>query len=98
MLHLVFRSPFTHAALADCLQQLTADDAVVLLEDAVTAALADGPWAAQLAACDAVVWVLDDDLVARGLGARCHPAIQRATWETLVELSTRHPTSHSWLS
>jgi len=93
MLHIVNKSPYADRALDACLARLTEGAALLLIEDAVVAALADGAYAAKLKGLD--VYALGPDLEARGLAAKplCAQVVDHAGF---VDLCVTHPASHSW--
>jgi tRNA 2-thiouridine synthesizing protein B len=69
ILHVVNTSPFQTNALEDCLFQMSGEDQLLLIEDAVVASCADIQMSKQLALLSEAkrLWVLSDDLSARGL-------------------------------
>ncbi len=94
LLHMVAASPFTHRALEACLARWSDGDALLLMEDAVAAAL-DG--AVTPLPGNGPVFVLLPDLVARGLAAR--PLRHGATpvdYGGFVDLAARYDGSVSW--
>lgn len=96
MLHIVSQSPFAADALDAALAHWRDGDALILIEDAVTAALAGGRFADRLAALP--VHVLRPDLEARGLGEK--PLTDGAIpvdYEGFVDLCAAQPASLSWL-
>ena len=100
MLHTVNKSPFERGALQSCLR-LAADGAtVLLLEDAVVAALDGTAHAAAVreAAERLAVRVLGPDLAARGLAAeRVLDGVQVVGYPEFVELAATHDSIQSWL-
>ncbi|MGL5948938.1 MAG: sulfurtransferase complex subunit TusB [Aeromonas sp.] len=81
MLHQVLTSPFTRNDLAQALAYWQADDALLLAQDGVLAA-ASPVWQARLVGI--AVYVVGDDLAARGLTAGCGQVISLAQWVQLV--------------
>ncbi|MGL5291179.1 MAG: sulfurtransferase complex subunit TusB [Vibrionaceae bacterium] len=70
MLHLVKQSPFASDAFANCLRYATADDAIVLLQDAVLALLPSTKCNAQLMNCACKnIFALQEDVFARAVFA-----------------------------
>ncbi|MGL5334781.1 MAG: sulfurtransferase complex subunit TusB [Enterovibrio sp.] len=68
MLHLVKQSPFASDAFANSLRYATADDAIVLLQDAVLALLPNSKWQAQLQNCACKnIFALQEDVFARAV-------------------------------
>ncbi|QUJ67203.1 sulfurtransferase complex subunit TusB [Photobacterium sp. GJ3] len=95
MLHMVFSSPFQNRSLQQCEAQLLPGDEVLLLQDAVVAAvspnLLDG-----FSAQGVSVYALASDLMARGLAARVSEAVTVIDHQEFVELTVRHPNSLKW--
>jgi len=83
MLHIVRSSPFGDSALSQCLAYRAPDDALLLIQDGVIAA-AVAPWAAALADSVQQLYVLQEDLQARGLQARVGTPIDMAAFVRLV--------------
>ncbi len=97
-LHTVNKSPFASTALASCLDHLTADAALILIEDGVYAALADGAFAARLAAAPVAVYALGPDLEARGLGAAAlAKGVRVVDYGGFVDLAAAHSAVVPWL-
>lgn len=96
MLHTINKSPYAHACLADCLRVCTAEDAIVLIEDGVYAALAGGKWLSALLAKAPAVYVLQPDAEARGVGERIAPAIQRVDYAGFVRLCIEQSKMMAW--
>lgn len=96
MLHIVSRSPFADASLERCLARWRDGDALILIEDAVVAALADGRFAAMLKG--KAVYVLAADLEARGLAAKTLArGAAKVDYEGFVDLCAGQKASLSWL-
>ncbi|HEY9033727.1 MAG TPA: sulfurtransferase complex subunit TusB [Pseudomonadales bacterium] len=72
-LYLLSQSPFNSEAFASTLALATADDTVMLINDAVYAALPGTAISASIAAHPARFMALDDDLLARGVDASPSP-------------------------
>jgi len=96
MLHTINKSPYAHACLADCLRVCTAEDAIVLIEDGVYAALSAGEWLPALLAKTQAVYVLQPDAEARGLGERIAPAIRAVDYAGFVRLCIEQPKMMAW--
>lgn len=78
-----------------CLGALSDDDALLLIEDAVFAAVPGY--------CDAVrilpsvqVLALADDLAVRGISDRIPPGVRQVSWRDFVALSLQHDKVVSW--
>lgn len=100
MLHTVNKSPFERGALRSCLRLAADGSTVLLLEDAVVAAL-DGTECAP-AVRDAgrrlALRVLGPDLAARGLAAaRVLDGVEVIDYPEFVELAATHDSIQSWL-
>ncbi|MGL4825947.1 MAG: sulfurtransferase complex subunit TusB [Vibrionaceae bacterium] len=68
MLHLVKQSPYASDALSCSLRYATADDAIVLLQDAVLALLPNTTWNTQLMNCACKnIFALQEDVFARAV-------------------------------
>jgi tRNA 2-thiouridine synthesizing protein B len=99
LLHIVNRSPFESDALASCLRLTQPGQAILLIENAVVAALADGEAAAALRekARDCRLYLLEADLRARGLhNSPLLDAIEQVDYSGFVELVAACPRSLSW--
>jgi len=99
LLHIVSRGPVDGDALAACLRMARPGDAVLLIEDAVCAALAGAETAARIAERteDLTLYALDADIVARGLADQpLIGAIERVDYAGFVDLVTACDTTQSW--
>lgn len=82
MLHVVSQSPFSHSALTSCLALMHDDDQLLLIQDAVIATTT-ASWILQLQ--NKTIYVLQDDLIARGLTNQCGILIDMRGYVALVE-------------
>lgn len=99
-LHTVNKSPFERNALDSCLGHAAAGDTVLLIEDAVYAALAGNAFAARLAdAAKAVrVAVLGPDLKARGMDpAGVVAGVAVVDYSGFVDMAAENKAVHAWL-
>ena len=96
MLHTVNKSPYSHPCLTECLRVCGVDDAIVLIEDGVYAALADGEWLQTLLSKTAAIYVLQPDAAARGLVNRLAPTIHAIDYAGFVQLCVDHPKILAW--
>jgi tRNA 2-thiouridine synthesizing protein B len=96
MLHTVNKSPYSHQTLSECLRVCGKNAAILLIEDAVYAALAQSSWAQQLNAGSQRVYALAPDVAARGLDGRIDADIQLVDYAGFVQLCCEHTTIHSW--
>lgn len=100
MLHTVNKSPFERNTLDSCLRLAKSGSSVLLIEDAVIAAL-DGTEPAQKLAnamSDLKIYVLDADLKARGIMDK--PLLDGVTtvdYAGFVDLTIEHDCVQSWL-
>ena len=100
LLHTVNKSPFERNALQSCLRLAEDGHAVLLIEDAVVAAL-DGTEHAETIKNSAErlsVYVLGPDLDARGLPKdRIIDGIEVVDYDRFVALACEHDSIQSWL-
>ena len=100
MLHTVNKSPFERNTLEACLKRAVPGSAVLLIEDAVYAALAGTTLsgAMELAASRFEVSVLGPDLAARGLeGAPLVSGVTVVDYGGFVELAVETGPVQAWL-
>ncbi|MCY4610179.1 MAG: sulfurtransferase complex subunit TusB [Gammaproteobacteria bacterium] len=100
LLHTINKSPFERNALQSCLRLAEDGHAVLLIEDAVVAAL-DGTEHAETiknATGRLSVYVLGPDLDARGLPKdRIIDGIEVVDYDRFVALTCEHDSVQSWL-
>ena len=99
-LHLVNKSPTERNALDSCLRMARAGSAVLLIEDAVYAALDGAAFADALKARmdELSLHVLGPDVSARGLaGLALVDGVKVVDYEGFVDLVAQHDTTQSWL-
>jgi sulfur relay protein TusB/DsrH len=82
MLHVVSQSPFSHSALTSCFTLMQDSDHLLLVQDAVIATTVLS-WILQLQHRN--VYVLQDDLIARGLVSQCGILVDMCGYVALVE-------------
>lgn len=99
ILHTVNKSPLSHNALDRCLDVLGADDAVLLIEDGVYAALETKHTNARLQVLidSGRIFALAEDVQARGLQARVMPKVVEVNYAGFVDLVVKYETSMAWL-
>src|SRR3990167_9206841 len=94
-LHMVFTAPSAAGALADCVRAAADGDTVLLLQDAVHAAVARATGPADLlreaAANGVTLAALAPDVAARGIGALLHPGVALVDDDAFVALTEQHP-------
>ena len=100
MLHTVNKSPSEKSTLVSCLR-LAADDAdILLIEDAVYAAMTGTQTESiiQSALARYQIYVLEPDLECRGLDkSRLISGVKAVGYDGFVELSVKNSAVHSWL-
>jgi tRNA 2-thiouridine synthesizing protein B len=87
------------APIVQCLEQLSADDALLLLEDGVYAAM-DADFLRRLERsldAGARLYCLAADLAARGISARISPRATVVGYKEFVALSLRHERVVNWI-
>jgi tRNA 2-thiouridine synthesizing protein B len=94
-LHTFNKSPAQGAAmLAQCLLALAPGDSLLFIEDAVYAALAGG--LPDTLPQDVRLYVLSEDLAARGISARIRPEFSRVDYQGFVALCLQHARVVNW--
>ncbi len=96
MLHLVFKSPYQSNGLSECLHMVSDGDEILLLEDAVVAAVAETKSCLALPLKKKCVYVLHEDAEARGLVQHLTNEIKLIDMKGFVELTEKHITQISW--
>ena len=101
-LHIVNKSPFERNALKSCLAHALSGDAVLLIEDAVIAAVSGSTLVAELQQTmngNAVkFYALGPDLAARGVKAeRVLEGIEIVDYAGFVDLTVANEKTQSWL-
>ena len=95
MLHTLSVSPW-HADIAAMLRLMEHGDDLVLLSDGVTAAIADGRFLEILQSAPITLYVLQDDVDARGLAGQIADSVVRVSYTDFVRLSVKHAGQFSW--
>ena len=99
MLHIVNKSPLERNSLQSCLRIAAPGGAVLLIEDAVYAAVRGN--ASEAAVREALarfgIVALGPDLDARAVGDRVIEGIATVDYEGFVDLVAQHPNCQSWL-
>lgn len=95
-LHIVSKSPHANSALADCLVACGEHATILLIEDAVTAALIGSDWADRLDKADHQIMVLTEDCVARGISTKIAAKFRRVDYAQFVQLCCDHTPIVSW--
>lgn len=100
MLHTVNKSPYERNSLDSCLRIAKAGSAILLIEDAVYAALADTSVADKItnALNDFKVYVLEPDLKARGMSNKTLiDGVTAVDYGGFVDLTIEHDCVNSWM-
>lgn len=75
---------------------LTDQDDLLLLQDGVTAALAGSTMLEKLQNAPAKLWVLQEDVVARGLSAQISTSVTCVDYTEFVALTAKHQQQIAW--
>lgn len=100
LLHTVNKSPYERNALDSCLAHAVKGSAVLLIEDAVYAAIQGSTAAAKLAssAKDLSLYVLGPDLKARGMDpAKVIDGMTVVDYGGFVDLAAKYDAVQAWL-
>jgi tRNA 2-thiouridine synthesizing protein B len=100
ILHTVNKSPFERSNLNSCLSHVTAGDSVLLMEDAVVAAMTGTAYADRIAdaAKQVKLCVLGADLRARGLDpAKVVDGVAVVDYAGFVDLAAANNAVQAWL-
>jgi tRNA 2-thiouridine synthesizing protein B len=95
MLYTLLQSPW-QCDLDSLLLLLQEGDDLLLLQDGVTAALANSQMLEKLASSPATLWVLEEDVVARGLVAQISTKVARLDYTGFVALTAKHQQQVAW--
>lgn len=98
-LHTVNKSPYTNSTLASCLSICTNQDGILLLEDGVFGAVKASPEMAKLHRLiqeGVKVFVLINDVKARGLEEKIPAEITPVDYNTFVQLTLEYRCVQSW--
>lgn len=83
MLHIVRQSPFDSRVLDECLNLIAPSDSLLLVQDAVIAACVSDP-VSRLQTAGVPIYVLAEDLLARGLCPMAGEIVDMAAFVCLV--------------
>ena len=100
VLHTVNKSPFEKTSLDTCLRLAKPGSAILLIEDAVYAAVSGTQLEGKVkeATTKHSVYVLGPDLKARGMNAeQVIDGIEVVGYEGFVDLAAEHPRVQTWL-
>lgn len=96
ILHLVNQSPFSKAAFTDCMQVIKDDDAILLFNDGVYAAINNTEYSEKLKTIN-ICYAIREDIATRGINEEeLLPHIQLINYKQFVDLSCEYPLSQSW--
>ena len=98
MLHLVNKSPTSSPALKQCLKRTRKGCAILLMEDAVYAAISETEMASQIQKHmqHIMFYALEPDIKARSIGKKIIPGIERIDYDGFVELAAKQHPIQSW--
>ncbi len=100
MLHTVNKSPFEKRTLDSCLRMARSGSAILLIEDAVYAAMKGTVIEEKVRAGNKKcrIYALEPDLKARGLNrADCIEGIELVDYDGFVDLAVTHDKVQAWL-
>jgi tRNA 2-thiouridine synthesizing protein B len=95
-LHIINKSPYQDQSLQDCLRICKTGDELLLIEDAVYAAIANSRYANQLHDCGLNLYALSVDLKARGLANMDIGSVKQVSDHEFVALTVKHRAIQSW--
>ncbi|HFT3186707.1 TPA: sulfurtransferase complex subunit TusB [Klebsiella variicola] len=95
MLHTLSVSPW-HADIAAMLRVMDHGDDLLLLSDGVTAASAGGRFLEILQSAPITLYVLQDDVDARGLAGQIADSVGRVSYTDFVRLTVKHAGQLAW--
>jgi tRNA 2-thiouridine synthesizing protein B len=95
-LHIINKSPYQDRSLQDCLRVCKTGDELLLIEDAVYAALAENPYAEQLNDSGLNLYALSVDIKARGLESMDIGTVKQVNDNEFVALTVKHSAIQSW--
>ena len=95
MLYTLLQSPW-QCDLDSLLLLMQEGDDLLLLQDGVTAALVDSQMFLKLSTSSATMWVLEDDVLARGLSEQISSSVARLDYTGFVALTAKHQQHVAW--
>ena len=96
MLHTVNRSPYASNMLTLCLRYAPPKSAILLMEDAVIAGIEGGFWLEALVSCDHCIYLLQEDVIARGLAKKISSHMNLIDINGFVSLTEQHNQHIKW--
>lgn len=98
MLHTVNKSPYNSNSLKTCMGYLQSEDALLLIEDGVYAAMKGGESEALIGDAGGKVYALEPDLKARGIASdKLIDGIEVVGFDGFVKLAADNDKVQSWL-
>ena len=98
ILHTVNKSPFQKNDLKSCLAYANSDDAVLLIEDGVYAAMSGTEFSLLTSDCDTDIYCLKADLAARGIDTdKISSGVKLVDYDGFVDLVAQKDAVNSWL-
>lgn len=95
MLHTLRHSPW-QCDIAELIRMLQTGDELLLIQDGVNAALAGSGHLESLLAAPITVYVLEEDIIARGLSAQISGSVVRVGYTDFVRLAVKHSAQMAW--
>lgn len=95
MLHTLRHSPW-QCDIAELMRMLQSGDDLLLIQDGVNAALEGGRYIESLLAAPITVYVLEEDIHARGLAAQISGNVVRVGYTDFVRLTVKHSAQMAW--
>ncbi|KDF07867.1 protein tusB [Citrobacter freundii MGH 56] len=95
MLHTLHRSAWL-TDFSSLLRLIDKNDELLLLQDGVTAAVEGSRFLESLQNASIKVYVLEEDIQARGLCGQISDSVVRVSYTDFVRLTVKHPSQMSW--
>ncbi|MFH8135816.1 sulfurtransferase complex subunit TusB [Pantoea osteomyelitidis] len=95
MLHTLMHSPW-QCDIETLLRMLNPEDDLLLLQDGVLGALAGSAMLERLLSAPATLWVLLEDVEARGLSAQISAKVSSLDYTGFVALTAKHQQQITW--
>lgn len=95
MLHILHRSAWL-TDFSSLLRLIAEDDELLLLQDGVTAAIEGSRFLESLKNASINVYVLEEDIKARGLGGQISDSVVRVGYTDFVRLTVKHLSQMTW--
>lgn len=98
MLHIIKQSPFASDNLEKCLNLIQANDAILLIENAVTAGVNKNKLSLKIVSISSTcfLYALKPDVIARGLQDNMMLEINLIDYEQFVDLVIEHHPVQTW--